>query len=215
MTKFHINKNGELKPCHASQRNCPCEYHFKTKAEGEAFIQKTEGRKYSYNLSRNLAKTLSTKDLTIAAKKNNEHYDGERTELYERKKKPPKKCDSIEEITKSCNEPDGGATIHAFKNVSPQSGFCVSPYKEAEVPVLGDVTESQVEKLIDSFRRDYGDKLKDDNAYVGLWRDPKTKVLYVDLSILVEDAREARILCEQNDQEAYYDLQTGKSINTK
>jgi len=50
------------------------------------------------------------------------------------------------------------------------------------------------------------------NHYVGLWNDPETNIIYMDVSVHSMNATTAREQCEQKDQIAYFDLQTGESV---
>jgi hypothetical protein len=52
-------------------------------------------------------------------------------------------------------------------------------------------------------------------AHLGGWFDKDAGKIYLDVSVIVNDAEEARQLCMQHNQEGFYDLEKGETIIVK
>lgn len=116
------------------------------------------------------------------------------------------------DILKTVNTPDGGATFNPINNSSPVAGFCYSPYPEASRTVkFTDNLADNKKKLMD-YMKENKELLSKKNHYIGLWNDPATGIIYMDVSVHSMNAKTAREQCEQKDQIAYFDLQTGESV---
>jgi hypothetical protein len=107
-------------------------------------------------------------------------------------------------------QPDGGFTVHAVTGQQPTTGYALSIYKGREMTKpAGDL------KLVDllRFARANQDLLRQPDNYFGVWHDPKSNMVYMDISIVVKSAAEAERLGRQNQQFAYFDLEEGQSID--
>lgn len=106
--------------------------------------------------------------------------------------------------------PDGGYTRDPRTGREVGMGFFVSPYPDRERPIpAADLSFRDVR----GFARDNADLLTRDGHYEGAWHDPDTGVVSLDVSIRVESAEEARRLCQEHQQAAFYDPQMGGSVN--
>ena len=105
----------------------------------------------------------------------------------------------------------GGFTFSTEKKTTPLTGFIVSPYPKRSkmIPAGQPVRASDIKGYMD----DNADLLSDEKNHLGGWRDPETGNVFLDVSIRVEDAKEARQLCLENDQIAFYDAQCGKEVD--
>lgn len=110
------------------------------------------------------------------------------------------------------SEPDGGASFNPFTNRAPVSGFCYSPYPEhSKVIEFSDNAVDNI-KMLTNYAAERKDLLMESGHYVGLWNDPATGKIYLDISVNTMDATEARKECENNDQIAFFDFQTFESV---
>lgn len=151
--------------------------------------------------------------LSAAADPHSPEHDDTRTRLYELSVADPESNSSVmteAEILSLVADPDGGATVDLSSMRAVTSGFAHSPYPERSMVVdaknmkFGDLTR---------FRHRNADIFStDDQAYLGLWNNPDDGKVYVDVSVVCEDAAEARADCEVNDQIAFFDLQTLESV---
>lgn len=106
--------------------------------------------------------------------------------------------------------PDGGYTRDPRTGREVGMGFFVSPYPQREHPVpAGDLSFRDVR----GFARDNADLLSQEGHYEGAWHDPDTGIVSLDVSIRVESAEQARQLCHEHQQAAFYDPQMGNSVS--
>jgi hypothetical protein len=107
-------------------------------------------------------------------------------------------------------QPNGGFTVHAMTGRQPTSGYALSIYKDRE-------TTKPVEdlELIDlvRFAKANEDLLRHPDNYFGVWHDPKSNLVYLDISIVVRSAAEAERLGRQNQQGSYFDLEEGQLVD--
>lgn len=135
--------------------------------------------------------------------------DEYRNMLYNRQKNDDDGFSSQESLVASLQEPDSGATVDLIGSKYITSGFAHSPYPERSQPVhIADMRPSHLQDYLEK----NADVLRVDGNYLGLWHDPGTGIVYMDISVVEEDARVAREECEQNDQIAFFDLQHGNSV---
>lgn len=106
--------------------------------------------------------------------------------------------------------PDGGYTRDPRTGREVGMGFFVSPYPDRERPVPAETLSF---RDVRGFARDNADLLARDGHYEGAWHDPETGIVSLDVSIRVESAEEARRLCHDHQQAAFYDPQMGNSVN--
>lgn len=119
-------------------------------------------------------------------------------------------CDMFADI----GEPDGRGTWNPRTGESPVIGFCWSPYPERS-RVLDEPPDSArtFQDIADRFMEENRDIFDHDgNSFIGLWNDPATGKVYLDVSVVGRDAGVARDACRRHDQIAFYDLQVGASV---
>lgn len=146
-------------------------------------------------------------------------WDNPRTELCKKTYAPPKEV-AAEILSRDLTEPDSGATIsfewdrdNPGKGImkAPQSGFCFSTRPDLSKKIESEDPKEIVQE-IQSFFDKNADVLGQENNYLGLWRNPDDNALYFDVSEVHKDAGFARKACQENDQIAYFDLQTFNSV---
>lgn len=151
-----------------------------------------------------------------------EHEEMERTKLAElslESKGSYTTTDNINNILGGIHTPDSGATFSLNKGdfiaKVPQVGFCASPYPEYSKVFESskEVTSNEILDYIDSMSEIDDSLLEDEDTYIGLWNDPDTGKVYLDISKRYDTAEEARVSCENNDQIAYFDLQLFQSVD--
>jgi len=117
------------------------------------------------------------------------------------------------EVDKALNRlrhPDGGFTRHPETGREETVGFFVSPYPEREQAIpLNDLRASHLRR----FRQANQDLFRLPGHYMGGWHDPETQVVSLDVSVKTESAENARTLAEEHQQVAFYDAQTGGSVD--
>lgn len=116
------------------------------------------------------------------------------------------------DVLKTVNQPDGGATFNPLNNKTPSSGFCYSPYPEVSKTVKFTDNLSENKEILLNYLNENKSLLEKENHYIGLWNDPATGIIYMDVSVHSMNAKEVRIGCEEKDQIAYFDLQTFESV---
>jgi len=227
MSKYHISKSGNPAPCKATKGNCPLGKHFKTEEQAYQHVQKEMSKEFSllrpinYNY---LEKEYDKKKNMIsnASFKDREDEERQRTELAQLAQRINPKV--VEEVNlskalKEISTPDSGATLAINEDgVSasvPVVGFCASPYPEHSV-VFDSAKNLTFDSLIE-FEREVIEKDKgifsQEDVYIGLWNDPSTGKVYLDVSKRYDTAEEARKACEEKDQIAYFDLQMMESVD--
>jgi hypothetical protein len=107
-------------------------------------------------------------------------------------------------------QPNGGFTMHAVTGRRPTSGFALSIYKDRET--TKPVKNLEVIDLV-QFAKANEDLLRQPDNYFGVWHDPKSNLVYMDISIVVTSATEAERLGRQNRQGSYFDLQEGQLVD--
>ena len=128
-----------------------------------------------------------------------------------------KRVDKASENTFSgIHDPDGGATLSPNGEFTPSVGFCYSPYPERckvydSAQDFAPDEKTFVANLV-KFSHENKDLIVKENHYVGLWNDPKTGKVYLDISVNTMNAAEARQQCADKDQLAYFDLQDYHSV---
>jgi hypothetical protein len=107
-------------------------------------------------------------------------------------------------------EPNGGFTVHAVTGRQPTSGYALSIYKDRET-----TKPAQDLELIDlvRFATANEDLLRQPDNYFGVWHDPESNLVYMDISIVVRSAAEAERLGRQNQQGSYFDLGDGQLVD--
>lgn len=105
--------------------------------------------------------------------------------------------------------PDGGFTRHPDTGREETVGFFVSPYPDREQAI-----PAQDLRPVDllRFAKANADLFAQEGHYLGAWHDPETGVVSLDVSVKTTSAEQARSLAEQHHQVAFYDAQTGGSV---
>lgn len=136
-------------------------------------------------------------------------YDDARNLLYKLSKQEDDQSD-MESIVGSLHEPDSGATVDVIGKKFIRSGFAYSPYPERSKKIdnYADLRPSN----LTSFLEENKDILSEEGNYLGLWHDPDTGAVYIDISVVNDDAKKARRECWEKDQLAFFDLQHLNSV---
>lgn len=107
-------------------------------------------------------------------------------------------------------EPDGGATWNPKNKTLVKQGFAISPFPERSVSIpANELREDDIQNYLD--RND--DLLSQSGHHLGIWHDPKTDTIFLDISVVVDDVEEAKALCKKYDQVAFFDFQTMESVD--
>lgn len=107
----------------------------------------------------------------------------------------------------------GGFTYQPITGHTPTEGYAVSIYPECEAVIPAEeldreAIDAYLEKHIQAFRAN-------PSAYAGGWYDSETGKVYLDISVVVSDAKIAEELCTKHGQEGYFDFRTGKTVIVK
>lgn len=137
-------------------------------------------------------------------------YDDMRNMLYQLARQEDDHSD-MESIVKSLHEPDSGATVDVRGKKFIRSGFAYSPYPERSKKIdnYADLRPSDLTNFLEENK----DILSQDGNYLGLWHDPQSSAIYIDISVVSDDAKEARQECWEKDQLAFFDLQHCNSVS--
>jgi len=103
-------------------------------------------------------------------------------------------------------KPDGGFTWSPTGG-EPKGGFALSVYPQHSA-VFEKVTKRD---LIDYIKKNR-DLLRKPGNYLGAWHDPESGKVFLDISMVTQDKKEAERLCRKHDQIAYFDLNTFQSV---
>ena len=229
MSKFHINAKGVPAPCRAKEGNCPfggMECHYNSIEEAQVAADRINEDEHGYlppvqSLKDEYEKKFNHYTNKIKSSKSLIEEESWRTKLAElskRNKGQDKVQVSISDVLKNVSEPDGGATIalsSEYEITTPTTGFCASPYPEHSkmFDKAQDVTFESMMEFMNVVRQDDRNILEQEDTYIGLWNDPETGKVYLDISKRYHTSKEARIACEDNDQIAYFDLQLFESVD--
>lgn len=227
MPKYHISADGTPGVCHAQFGKCPlggatgAENHFNTIEEAQSFADKMNEASFVDNdleSTRSFAQMRMNKlkeELANLALSTSES-DAIRTEISKQHviyNQADTEIQSMDNILKGIDEPDGGATFN-LSGVTPTTGFCASPYPDVS-KVFTSASEVDFDALtnfIDNAQTAHPDILSDKETYIGVWNDPKDGKIYVDVSKRYDTAEEARTACENHDQIAFFDLNMFESV---
>lgn len=205
--KYHIALDGTIKSCKAKSQ-CPLggEYnHFIDLNEAQKQADYVNRIEYELeNLSvKDIKNKISEFESSDSTNKDADYYRNALVNGQGYKTEPSNI--SLKDIDKMSKEPDFGMTININNKIIPANGFCYSPYPEHSVVISKD--EDVTNALIE-FQENNSELLSKNNHYIGLWRSPYDKKLYLDVSTVTLDARTAREECLKHDQQAFFDLQT-------
>ena len=143
-------------------------------------------------------------------------YVGRATRISQKRALARSRGQSVEdetlEVDKALNRlrhPDGGFTRHADTGREETVGFFVSPYPEREqVIAVADLRPIHLLRYAKANR----DLFQREGHYMGAWHDPDTGLVSLDVSVKTTSAEEARSLAQQHQQVAFFDAQTGTSV---
>lgn len=185
-----------------------------TETQGEAHEEDTSQNELTTNPAEETAYLREQLDETNPDRDNPE-YDSLRTRLAELEAAQAGQTTrtvAFRDIFHDVSAPDGGGTWNPITGKSPIFGFCHSPYPERSqvVEFSGDTDEAYNEIM--AYAEHNADLLNQDGKYLGMWTDPATGKTYLDVSEVEMDAASVRDKCMNNDQIAFYDLQTGSSV---
>lgn len=205
--KYHIALDGTIKPCKAKSQ-CPLggEYNHFTDLN-QAQKQADYVNRIEYELENLSVKEIKDKISEFEANDpTNKESDYYRNALVngQRYKTEPSNI-NLKDISKMSEEPDFGFTVDINNGIIPTNGFCYSPYPQHSVVISED--EDTANAILE-YQENNKDLLNKNNHYIGLWRSPYDNNLYLDISVVTLDAREAREECLKHDQQAFFDLQT-------
>jgi len=115
-------------------------------------------------------------------------------------------------LLRDISKPDGGFSYNPITRTSPTSGYMVSIHKGREL-VLDTKAVNGV--TLATYVRDNADLLRQSNNYLGAWHNPENDKVYLDVSRHTESRAEAEALGKKHNQEAFFDLVNGKSVDLK
>lgn len=224
--KYHVTGKGESAICKAEKGNCPLGPHFLTEKEANNYIKQKFSNEFGIMPKIDTVESLEKDFNSIVNKLKNESLtniekENLRTNLAEialKQKGGIYAKDTIVNVISDIGEPDSGATFalnnDGYKVNVPQVGFCASPYPEYS-KVYNDISELNMSSILDymSEIEEKTNVLNEKDTFLGLWNDPSSGKIYLDISKRYETAKEARISCENHDQIAYFDLQTFESVD--
>lgn len=199
---FHRGKNGSPMPCSAEPGKCPLGGHG-DKNFTQNYCDKINEALYDININQLKEKA----DIDSA------NTDVYRTALYERENKDKEKIKlKINDLKfEDYKKPDSGLSLNTNNNELYNGGFCMSPYPDRSEGVSKDMSDKEFQDYLTDYTKRNNDLLSQPNHCLGLWRDDQG-TLWIDVSIVTNDASDCRSIGEGKDQIAYFDLQQGKSI---
>lgn len=136
--------------------------------------------------------------------------DDARTELCKRLagKESKQQIDS-QSVVRELSDPGAGMTADMIDGSTVQHGFPYSPYPERSQAVhYKNITPKDLDDYVNNNR----DLLSKPGNFLGLWHDPDSGLVYIDISVVTDDAAEARKQCLEKDQLAFFDLQTFQTV---
>lgn len=143
-------------------------------------------------------------------------FDKVRNTLFRNKKKLSSGEDQApslatpNSVVEDASTPDGGATVSPTQSQYVTSGFAYSPYPERSLAVNAQDLSADTVK---QYMKDNNDLLSKEGHNLGVWHDPETHVIYLDISVTTESAILARKQCLKTDQIAFFDMQTFESVD--
>jgi hypothetical protein len=119
---------------------------------------------------------------------------------------------SLSALYASVAKPDGGFTYQPTSGHQPTKGYALSIYPDRSVAM--DATKISSQDLVDYAAKNSDLFVKSDH-YMGAWHDPETGKVFLDVSVVKTDEKEAIALALKHDQIAYFDLGNFKSVTVK
>lgn len=216
MARYHISPDGVARVCRAPEGHCRFGgEHYSSRHEAQQASEQQFAAELSSHGSHNLSAMLDGEIQQLKSVPNSDspEWDEVRSAAARHKKKLDGGMAKmrIEQVIDQLREPDGGWTVRLETLESPTSGFCYSPYPERGVVI--ESTDLVEYELIEEFNDSNEDLLDREDHFVGAWHDPETGKIYLDVSVVVDDAKNARTGCQESDQIAFFDLQTYESVD--
>lgn len=116
------------------------------------------------------------------------------------------------DLLAALQEPDGGFTWEGLQGREVVgTSKIVSPYA-GRSKVFDKIEDVKATDIADFAIKNF-DLLMKPYHFVGGWHDKQSKKVFLDISIVAATAKEAERLSRENDQIAYFDLETGKSVD--
>lgn len=106
-------------------------------------------------------------------------------------------------------QPDGGFTYQPVTKDEPTKGFALSIYPDKSF--AKDAKDFSFDDLV-NYAVSNKDSFNQKDHYIGAWHDPESHKVFLDVSVVKQDAKEAEELCKKHDQIAYFDLEHFKSV---
>lgn len=118
---------------------------------------------------------------------------------------------------------DGGFTYNPISDSSPTEGFAVSPFKELELVIDTQAPEGMdlakyrknMRPKLKKYIKDNIETLRRKGAHLGGWWDKEAKKVYLDISIVNKNLKDAMRIAKEHDQEAIFDLATMETISAR
>lgn len=116
----------------------------------------------------------------------------------------------LKELIKKLEVADGGFSYSLLGKKEPQKGYMVSDKAHLEKFVY-----ENIEEEIEKFLKENIEILKNENYFLGAWRDPEDFHVGLSISKNVASFEEAYKIAQENKQISFYDLANKKSIRIK
>lgn len=200
--RFHRGKDGTPRPCTAQPGNCPLGGHGSLDFT-QSYCDKINEAIYDTDIDR----------VEELAREDTPESDVYRTALYEKlnekkeKDKKPIKDFTFEEYTIA----NSGISLNPNNNEVYNGGFCMSPYPDRSEFLSDTLNDEEFQNYLKEYCERNKDLLDKPNHCLGLWRE-ENGPLWIDVSVVLEDASDCRTYGSESDQKAYFDLQLGEAI---
>ena len=234
MSKYHITRSGKPARCLAIKRSCPLGEHYETKQEAYDAMQSKMSDEYGVLSGVSDDNSVDQDNLKEKYKnqyrlvkmgkfKSREDEELERTQLAKyssRLKEKNSEVTNLRDLFKDFRKLDTGAAISIStknnqKAIIATSGFCASPYPEYSKTFnsVKEINHASILEFMDNIEKEKQDIFLEKDVYIGLWKDPKSNKIQLDLSKRYNSAKDARIACERSNQSTYFDLQVLENVN--
>lgn len=115
-------------------------------------------------------------------------------------------------------DPDGGFTLNLRTKSAPSTGYVVAK-KGAELRngkgkdiVANNTVSTEAQRILFEYINDHKSEWRNPKNHLGAWHSPDDGYIYYDVSVVVDDEESARRLAEQNEQDAYFDVENLKAV---
>ncbi|MDR1439922.1 MAG: NUDIX domain-containing protein [Clostridiales bacterium] len=108
----------------------------------------------------------------------------------------------------------GGFTYDLNAGETKHVGFSVAIEGHERAVRIKELTQEQRHEALRNYAKDNIGALTQPSNHFGGWLNPEDGVLYLDVSRVTNDVKEARRNAVNANQEAFYDFQTGQSVFT-